>query len=51
MKIVLEEPELTLVDLRMTQVIDGDLVNVKSWYDNEWGYACQMVRTVTGRDD
>jgi glyceraldehyde 3-phosphate dehydrogenase len=28
----------------MTKVVDGDLVKVMSWYDNEWGYACQMIR-------
>ena len=28
----------------MTQVVDGDLVKVMSWYDNEWGYANQMLR-------
>jgi len=28
----------------MTQVVDGDLVKIMSWYDNEWGYASQMVR-------
>jgi glyceraldehyde 3-phosphate dehydrogenase len=28
----------------MTRVVDGDLVKVMSWYDNEWGYACQMIR-------
>ncbi len=28
----------------MTQVVDGDLVKVMSWYDNEWGYTSQMVR-------
>ena len=26
------------------QVVDGDLVKVMSWYDNEWGYANQMIR-------
>jgi len=25
-------------------VIDGDLLKIMSWYDNEWGYANQMVR-------
>ena len=33
-----------IVDLELTKVIDGDLVKVMSWYDNEWGYANQMVR-------
>jgi glyceraldehyde 3-phosphate dehydrogenase len=28
----------------MTQVVGGNLLKVMSWYDNEWGYACQMVR-------
>ena len=28
----------------MTQVVDGDLIKVMSWYDNEWGYASQLVR-------
>jgi glyceraldehyde 3-phosphate dehydrogenase len=46
---VIGNPNASLVDLGMTQVIDGDLVNVKSWYDNEWGYACQMVRTARSR--
>jgi glyceraldehyde 3-phosphate dehydrogenase len=32
------------VDLSMTQGIDGDLVKIMSRYDNEWGYACQMIR-------
>ncbi len=34
----------SLVDLTMTQVVDGNLVKVMSWYDNEWGYASQMIR-------
>jgi glyceraldehyde 3-phosphate dehydrogenase len=32
------------VDLALTQVVDGDLVKVLSWYDNEWGYTSQMIR-------
>jgi glyceraldehyde 3-phosphate dehydrogenase len=28
----------------LTQVVDGDLVKVMSWYDNGWGYAAQLVR-------
>jgi hypothetical protein len=30
--------------LGMTQVVDGDLLKVMSWYDNEWGYSNQLVR-------
>jgi glyceraldehyde 3-phosphate dehydrogenase len=41
---IIREPYAALVDLGLTQVVDGDLVKVMSWYDNEWGYACQMVR-------
>jgi glyceraldehyde 3-phosphate dehydrogenase len=35
------------VDLESTQVVDGDLVKVLAWYDNEWGYSAQMVREAT----
>jgi glyceraldehyde 3-phosphate dehydrogenase len=41
---IIQDPRASIVDLTMTQVIDGDLVKVMSWYDNEWGYANQMVR-------
>lgn len=32
-----------VVDLPLTQVIDGNLVKVVAWYDNEWGYTCRLV--------
>lgn len=32
-----------IVDLPLTKVIDGDLVKVAAWYDNEWGYANRLV--------
>lgn len=32
-----------VVDLALTQVIDGNLVKVIAWYDNEWGYTCRLV--------
>ncbi len=35
--------ESSIVDLSLTQVIDGDLVKVISWYDNEWGYCCRLI--------
>lgn len=33
----------SIVDLTMTKVIDGDLVKVLAWYDNEWGYSHRLV--------
>ncbi len=41
---IIKDPRASVVDATMTQVIDGDLVKIMSWYDNEWGYATQMVR-------
>ena len=41
---IIKDPRASIVDLGMTQVVDGDLVKVMSWYDNEWGYSNQLVR-------
>ena len=35
-----------IVDPEFTQVIDGDLVKVLAWYDNEWGYTNRLVEQV-----
>jgi glyceraldehyde 3-phosphate dehydrogenase len=34
------------VDLGMTRVVDGDLLKVMTWYDNEWGFTNQMIRQI-----
>ena len=34
-------------DLNHTQVIEGKLVRVMSWYDNEWGFSNRMLDTAT----
>jgi len=39
-------PFASVVDLEYTKVIDGDLVKVLSWYDNEWGYVTTLVEHV-----
>jgi glyceraldehyde 3-phosphate dehydrogenase len=41
---IIKDPRASVVELGMTQVVDGDLVKVLTWYDNEWGYTNQMVR-------
>lgn len=41
---IVMDPRASVVDLGMTQVVDGDLLKVLSWYDNEWGYVNQMIR-------
>ena len=41
---IIKDPRASIVDLSMTQVVDGNLLKVMSWYDNEWGYSAQMVR-------
>jgi len=32
----------SVVDALSTQIVDGNLARVASWYDNEWGYACRI---------
>lgn len=39
-------PFASIVDLEMTRVVDGDLVKVLAWYDNEWGFTNQMIRQI-----
>jgi glyceraldehyde 3-phosphate dehydrogenase len=41
---IIGDPHAAVVDLELTQVVDGDLVKIVSWYDNEWGYSNQMIR-------
>jgi glyceraldehyde 3-phosphate dehydrogenase len=36
-------PNSSIVDSAYTKVMDGDLVKVVSWYDNEWGYSNRCV--------
>ncbi len=39
-------PYSAIVDLELTRVVDGNLVKVVGWYDNEWGYANRLVEMI-----
>ena len=32
----------SIVDAEYTKVIDGNMIKILSWYDNEWGYSCRV---------
>jgi glyceraldehyde 3-phosphate dehydrogenase (phosphorylating) len=36
-------PHSCILDARSTNVVDGTLIKVSGWYDNEWGYSCRCV--------
>ena len=36
-------PHSCILDAKSTNVIDGTLVKVSGWYDNEWGYSSRCV--------
>ena len=40
---MLHNPASSIVDAQMTKVLDGNLVKVLAWYDNEWGYSMRIV--------
>jgi glyceraldehyde 3-phosphate dehydrogenase len=42
----LANPHSSIVDGLFTRVIEGNLVKIFSWYDNEWGYSCRLVDLV-----
>ncbi|MEH1130647.1 hypothetical protein [Micromonospora sp. CPCC 206061] len=41
---IVGDPRAAVVDLDLTRVVDGSLVKVMAWYDNEWGFSHQMIR-------
>jgi len=41
---IIGDEHACIIDLEMTKVVDGNLVKIFAWYDNEWGYTNQMIR-------
>jgi glyceraldehyde 3-phosphate dehydrogenase len=33
----------SIFDSKLTKVVNGKLVRVAAWYDNEWGFSCRML--------
>ena len=40
---IVKSPYSSIFDAPLTMVIDGTLVKVVAWYDNEWGYSNRLV--------
>jgi glyceraldehyde 3-phosphate dehydrogenase len=40
---IIADPHSSILDAELTQVIDGTLVKLVAWYDNEWGYSNRCV--------
>jgi glyceraldehyde 3-phosphate dehydrogenase len=43
---IISQPQASIADLKMTRVVDGTLVKVMAWYDNELGYTHTLLRHV-----
>jgi glyceraldehyde 3-phosphate dehydrogenase len=46
----MKDPRSGVVDAEYTKVVDGNLVKILAWYDNEWGYSCRLrdlIKTIS----
>jgi glyceraldehyde 3-phosphate dehydrogenase len=43
---IVGSPYSSIVDAELTAVIDGTMLKVVAWYDNEWGYSNRVVELV-----
>src|SRR5262245_5280459 len=42
---ILGDRHSSIVDLPLVQVMDGNLLSIAAWYDNEFGYSCRLAET------
>jgi glyceraldehyde 3-phosphate dehydrogenase len=42
-----DDPRSAIIDAPSTMVVDGTLVKIYAWYDNEWGYVNRMMELAT----
>lgn len=45
------DPHSSIFDMNGTKVMDGGMVRVMAWYDNEWGFSCRMLDTAVKMHD
>lgn len=43
---IVHHPASCIFDAKSTMVMEGNMVKVLGWYDNEWGYSCRVVETI-----
>ena len=41
------DPRSSIIDSALTMVLDGTMVKVIAWYDNEWGYSCRCADLIS----
>ena len=40
---IIDNPASSIFDANLTKVINGKLLKIGAWYDNEWGYSCRVI--------
>jgi glyceraldehyde 3-phosphate dehydrogenase len=43
---IIGNPHSSIVDGKLTAVMDGNLIKVLSWYDNEWGFSNRVIELI-----
>jgi glyceraldehyde 3-phosphate dehydrogenase len=43
---IIGNPHSAIVDLGFTKVVEGNMLKILAWYDNEWGYANRLIEMV-----